>query len=211
MTIDPEKMLQTGANIKQNGSNTNMTLNNFLVILVLYLFLPTSDVYTDLAQICVFASGSYEPYQIIFIDENSEAQNNTNRLQNLTFPDLGAFNESAFAIQLVKFNDTHIKATLICESVVSPWFALLTSVPLILHLCFLLHYWWKIEDTRQKRLSTLPILIMQCWPQYQILKLLFEKSDGWKKQLNTFENTIGSIGIVYHFFQLCHISKVLQG
>ena len=199
MTDNSEEMAhsenENGPNIKREESNTKMTLSDFLMILVLNLVLPSSDGFSDFAQLYLFAFGLYEPYHLTTFIKNPPFI----YLENLIL-DFGSFNESEFAVQFVKFNATHYKSTIICEAIYSPWFTLVTSVPLILHLCFLLPYWLKIEDTKQKRILTLPLLIMQFWPQYQVLKLLFEKSDAWKKQLKEFERTIGNIGMILVYF-----------
>ena len=137
MSINPENILHSRENNKQNGSITKMTMKDFLMIIVLNLALPSLDVHSDLVQMCVFAAGLYNPYQRVIIQENSKAEMDGGMLRNLTSPDMGTFNESAFAVQYVKLNDTHIKTTHICESIVSPWFTLLTSGPYFLHIYFL--------------------------------------------------------------------------
>ena len=181
----------------QKKSDTKMTLNNFLMIFVIHVVLPSSDVYSDFAQFCTLAFGLYEPYKVSLIWENSNTE--TMDILNFTVPDLGSFNESALALQFIKFNDTHFVLTIFCEAVPSPKFALLVAIPMILHICCLLSYWWKIEGTIKNRIVTLPIFITQFWPQYQMLKLLkslFEDSNEWKNKLKEFEKNIESLGMI---------------
>ena len=200
MTTPPDEVIhfeeENTSNI-QKGSNSKMTVNNFLMIIFIHLVLPSSDVYSDVAQFCTLAFGLYEPYQISKIKENTEA---CIYVLNYTITDLGSFNESALVIQFVKFNDTHFKYTKICQALPSLKYALLVCVPMILHICCLLPYWWKIEGKNKNRILTLPILIGQFWPQYQMLKLLkslFEDSNEWKIKLKEFEKNIESLGMIF--------------
>ena len=54
----------------------------------------------------------------------------------------------------------------------NPKFGTALSVPLILSFLFLLPHWWATEKTARRRLMTLPLLLLQLWPQYRVVILL---------------------------------------
>ena len=73
------------------------------------------------------------------------------------------------------------------------WFALLTATPIILHTLFLSRHWWTIEGKEDgNRLLTFPLLLFQIWPQYQLLKLLY--NNEWAKEKLNYDKKIGSLG-----------------
>ena len=53
-----------------------------------------------------------------------------------------------------------------------PKSAILLSLPVILSFILLIPHWYETEKTSKRRWMTLPLLLLQLWPQYRILKLL---------------------------------------
>jgi len=53
-----------------------------------------------------------------------------------------------------------------------PIFATVLSMPVLLSFVLLIPHWYQTEKTPEKRWMTLPLLLLQVWPQYRILKLL---------------------------------------
>ena len=90
------------------------------------------------------------------------------------------------------------------------WFALLTATPIILHTLFLSRHWWTIEGKQDgNRLLTFPLLIFQIWPQYQLLKLLY--NNEWAKEKLNYDKKIGSLGnfkIYLFYFHNYYVRKI---
>ena len=53
-----------------------------------------------------------------------------------------------------------------------PKFATVLSIPVLLSFILLIPHWLKVEKTSKRRWMTLPLLLLQVWPQYRVLKLL---------------------------------------
>ena len=53
-----------------------------------------------------------------------------------------------------------------------PIFATVLSIPLLLSFVLLIPHWYHIEKTSKRRWMTLPLLLLQVWPQYRVIKLL---------------------------------------
>ena len=51
-------------------------------------------------------------------------------------------------------------------------FATVLSLPVVLSFVLLIPHWLKTEKTSERRWKTLPLLLLQIWPQYRVLKLL---------------------------------------
>ena len=51
-------------------------------------------------------------------------------------------------------------------------FATVLSLPVLLSFVLLIPHWLKTENTSDRRLKTLPLLLLQIWPQYRVVKLL---------------------------------------
>ena len=90
------------------------------------------------------------------------------------------------------------------------WFALLTATPIILHTLFLSRHWWTIEGKEDgNRLLTFPLLLFQIWPQYQLLKLLY--NNEWAKEKLNYDKKIGSLGnfkIHSRYFHVDYVRKI---
>jgi hypothetical protein len=53
-----------------------------------------------------------------------------------------------------------------------PIFATVLSIPLLISFVLLLPHWYQTEKTSKRRWMTLPLLLLQVWPQYRTLNLL---------------------------------------
>ena len=65
-----------------------------------------------------------------------------------------------------------------------PIFATVLSIPLLLSFVLLIPHWYQTEKTSERRWKTLPLLLLQLWPQYRVLKLLiilFQDREDQKK------------------------------
>ena len=51
-------------------------------------------------------------------------------------------------------------------------FATVLSLPVLLSFVLLLPHWYQTEKTSKRRWMTLPLLLLQVWPQYRVIKLL---------------------------------------
>ena len=55
------------------------------------------------------------------------------------------------------------------------------QIPVILSTIFQIPHWWEIEANMKRRCCTLPLLILQFWPQSCMLRMIYA---GWKKDVN---------------------------
>ena len=65
-----------------------------------------------------------------------------------------------------------------------PIFATVLSIPVLLSFVLLIPHWYQTEKTSKRRWMTLPLLLLQVWPQYRVLKLLiilFQDREDQKK------------------------------
>ena len=76
-------------------------------------------------------------------------------------------------------------------------FGWIMQIPVILSTIFQIPHWWEIEANMKKRCYTLPLLILQFWPQSCMLRTLYA---GWKNDMNwtcqksTLQNNVITIG-----------------
>ena len=74
---------------------------------------------------------------------------------------------------------------------------LVILAPVILSFLFLIPQWLKIEDTIQKRLKTLPLLFLQIWPQYRVVKILYygyKRNPEYANKKAIYDKYLSSIG-----------------
>ena len=69
-------------------------------------------------------------------------------------------------------------------------------VPILIMTIFTLQKWWKLEK-EPNRLSTFYIAILQLYPQYRALRILYlgiRKKASWRKEKNVYEKDLSSLG-----------------
>ena len=74
------------------------------------------------------------------------------------------------------------------------------TIPLILSTILLIPHWWKNEGTRKQKVLTVLLLLLQCWPQYRAMRILWLKYIKKNmplsvKEFRVIKGTIGNIGM----------------
>ena len=78
-----------------------------------------------------------------------------------------------------------------------PIYATVLSIPVILSMLFLLPHWWRTENTASRRLKTLPLLMLQLWPQYRVVRILialWKDQEKYQKKKNLYYRDICCLG-----------------
>ena len=80
----------------------------------------------------------------------------------------------------------------------SPKFGLLMLCPIIISTIFIFGQWLRIEDSPKEQLYTFPLLLLQLYPQYRTIKVLYmalwKRDIRWKKDKEMLERNLKSIG-----------------
>ena len=93
-------------------------------------------------------------------------------------------------------------------------YALFTFLPVFISFLFTIRHWYHTENSKRKKLRSLPFLILQIWPQYRVGRILYYFRKGnrkWIREKNYFETELSTLGtFVYlhclminfsHFFE----------
>ena len=79
-----------------------------------------------------------------------------------------------------------------------PKFAVALFIPILLATIFILPHWWRLEGTLRKRIIAFPFVILQCWPQYRMAKILYlglwKKDNKWKEEEDDISRNVSTIG-----------------
>ena len=85
-----------------------------------------------------------------------------------------------------KLDDTH------------PKFGIAMLAPVVLSWIFVAKQWYQTEKGLIQKLSTLPFLILQCYPQYRALRVIYHakwrKTSRWQKMKDAFEMEVSHLG-----------------
>ena len=76
-------------------------------------------------------------------------------------------------------------------------YAFFTFLPVLLSFFFTILHWRTVEETREKKWKTLPLLILQIWPQSRVCRILhfFRKGNPkWQAEKDYFEMELSTIG-----------------
>ena len=76
-------------------------------------------------------------------------------------------------------------------------YSLFTFLPVLLSFLFTILHWRTVEKTSEKRWKTLPLLILQIWPQSRVYRFLnfFRKGNPkWMAEKDYFEMELSTIG-----------------
>ena len=129
-----------------------------VLMLATGVFLPTSDVYSDLLFVGWLFHGNY------YADEDCEKRG----IVVLPHPRFGS----------------------------------VMLIPLLLSWILVMRQWYKTERGMKKKLETLPLLILQVYPQWRALRVLYyakwKKHWGWPKMKDEWETGITHIGMYYY-------------
>ena len=69
-------------------------------------------------------------------------------------------------------------------------------------------HWWKMEKTAENRLKTLPLLLLQCYPQYKAVRVIYlwlKDDQSWLEEKLKLERDIATIGKTKLFRCLANI------
>ena len=76
-------------------------------------------------------------------------------------------------------------------------YAFFTFLPVLLSFLFTILHWRTVEKTSKKRWKTLPLLILQIWPQSRVCRILYFFRTGnkkWVAEKDYFEMELSTIG-----------------
>merc|ERR1711971_663483 len=111
-------------------------------------------------------------------------------LFGILLPTFDTYSDGYFSYSLI--SGTYCE-TSIC--VKHPIYGSVMLIPVLLAMLFTIPHWWRREK-RWNRLYTLPLLICQVWPQWQVIKVLKLMKDGnsnWRMEKEKLEKEIGSL------------------
>ena len=136
---------------------------------------PTVDIYTDIALI----------YRYMFIPQCIDVGFD---IHNLDFEYI--FSQDLFGNDTI-FNSCNRFGT-------NPKYGLSMLCPIIISTIFIFGQWLRMEDSTKKRFYTFPLLLLQLYPQYRTLKVLYmalwKRDIRWKKDKEILQRNLKSIG-----------------
>ena len=90
-------------------------------------------------------------------------------------------------------------------------YALFTFLPVFISFLFTIRHWYHTENSKRKKLRSLPFLILQIWPQYRVGRILYYFRKGnrkWIREKNYFETELSTLGMfVYLHFLMINLSN----
>jgi len=172
-------------------------IKEILLLCLCGIVLPTGDIYSDVAliiQLCTDTTLSFRclsdgrEIPASWVNDTEEYWDCTDGSDERDIP------EKRWKVEKGYFYGTH------------PKFATLLSLPVILSFVLLIPHWLKAEKTSERRWKTLPLLLLQVWPQYRVIKLLFKdrndqqkyhaKKEQYDKNITTLEPYVEAIPTV---------------
>ena len=79
-----------------------------------------------------------------------------------------------------------------------PNFAMAMFAPILLSTLFLIPQWLKQEKSKKRILKTLPLLLLQLYPQFKMLELLYlglwKKDRKWREKKDELQKSVSYIG-----------------
>ena len=77
-------------------------------------------------------------------------------------------------------------------------FGTVILIPVLISTLFTLPHWWRIEGNWRQRLKTFPLVLIQFWSQYRVLRVLVKglwyQTSSWRREKMTFDKDIGALG-----------------
>ena len=126
---------------------------------------------------------------------------------NILLPSFDTYTDLAFSSSLLRGTyeqfcrpslSESIYITSNCKPTKHPIFGSMMLVPIILTTLFIIPHWLKREDTTLKRILTFPLLVVQFWPQWQVLKVLKlikeRRTKEWREEKEKLEKEVSSLG-----------------
>ena len=176
-----------------------MKASDVLMDFIIGICFPTVDVYTDIALM----------YRYVFIPQCKDVRFDIlDSFQSHFDPTGGKLilvpknNESVDPFFILNWSKNFSKNDAIfniCNEMgTNAKFGLLMLCPIIISTIFIFGQWLRIEDSPKKRLYTFPLLLLQIYPQYRTLKVLYmalwKRDIRWKKDKQILERNLKSIG-----------------
>ena len=115
-------------------------------------------------------------------------------------PSFDVYSDIAFSYRL--FNEAYKPDT---YNEKKPTYGGIMLIPVALATLFMIPHWWREENTLKKRICTLPLLILQLWPQWKVLKiikLMWNKDKKWKYEKEKLDREVSSLGIIFSILLL---------
>ena len=76
-------------------------------------------------------------------------------------------------------------------------YAIFTFLPVFISFLFTVRHWYQAENTKRKKLISLPFLLLQVWPQYRVGRILHYFRTGnkkWIREKEYFETELSTLG-----------------
>ena len=112
------------------------------------------------------------------------------------------------------YSDLAFIVDLFTRGLSHPKFASMMFGPLTASILFTISHWWRSEGTWFRRLVTLPLLLGLCWPQYRAVRILVlglcMKVSSWRKEKETIDKDVSSIGKIYTIITFLLGTRVLS-
>ena len=113
-------------------------------------------------------------------------------------PSFDVFSDIYFATRLFK-GVYHRRCSVLVQP--HPKFGIAMLAPVLLSWIFVAKQWYQKEKGLRQKLSTLPFLILQFYPQYRALRVLYHaklrkswRTSGWQKMRDEWEMEISHLG-----------------
>ena len=78
-------------------------------------------------------------------------------------------------------------------------FGTVILIPVMVSTLFTLPHWWRLEGNWRQRLKTFPLVLIQFWSQYRVLRVLVKglwyQTSSWRREKMIFEKDIGALGM----------------
>merc|ERR1711971_403235 len=129
-------------------------------------------------------------------------------LFGILLPTFDTYSDGYFSYSLI--SGTYCE-TSIC--VKHPIYGSVMLIPVLLAMLFTIPHWWRREK-RWNRLYTLPLLICQVWPQWQVIKVLKLMKDGnsqWRIEKEKLEKEVGSLEPFLESIPQVHLILLIVG
>ena len=163
-----------------------------VLMLTTGVFLPTLDAYSDLWFVGWLFQGNYYA-------DTSEFENVT--LCYYNHPQFGQIARNHARDQSIRAREEcrYHSCEELGRAVPShPRFGSIMLIPLLLSWVLVTQQWYKMESGMKRKLKTLPLLVLQVYPQWRALRVLYyakwKKHIGWQEMKEEWETGITHIG-----------------